>query len=392
MLLLRRPRRTAVARARAASSGAAQWRPPRRLPPKQGLYDPALERDSCGVGMVAHLKGQASHEIVRDANTMLVRMAHRGGCGCEPSSGDGAGMLTGMPHAFLTEAVGADLGVALPAAGAFGAGNVFFPRDPAVVAECKAVVERHVSRLGLSLIGWRPVPVDNSALGPTSLESEPHTEMLLVGGPSGGAPLPEGALDRELYRLRLAASNEIHATGGDAAADFYVCSLNTCARLVSRPRRGGRGGRGRGVTHLAECACVGRLLSTRASSRRSRRAPPLPYRHGIRTHPRPPRYPNPVTGARGPSSYLPISPRISPYLTREQARAPPLRSPRRPLPSSRPPLGRQSPAACAGVGLLRRPPVRAVHLAPRPRPLALLHEHLPLVGARATLPRPLPQR
>ncbi|EOD35180.1 ferredoxin-dependent glutamate synthase [Emiliania huxleyi CCMP1516] len=227
MLLLRRPRRTAVARARAASSGAAQWRPPRRLPPKQGLYDPALERDSCGVGMVAHLKGQASHEIVRDANTMLVRMAHRGGCGCEPSSGDGAGMLTGMPHAFLTEAVGADLGVALPAAGAFGAGNVFFPRDPAVVAECKAVVERHVSRLGLSLIGWRPVPVDNSALGPTSLESEPHTEMLLVGGPSGGAPLPEGALDRELYRLRLAASNEIHATGGDAAADFYVCSLNT---------------------------------------------------------------------------------------------------------------------------------------------------------------------
>mmetsp|Transcript_7127 Transcript_7127/g.20756 ORF Transcript_7127/g.20756 Transcript_7127/m.20756 type:complete len:1627 (+) Transcript_7127:71-4951(+) len=95
------------------------------------------------------------------------------------------------------------------------------------LAECKAVVERHVSRLGLSLIGWRPVPVDNSALGPTSLESEPHTEMLLVGGPSGGAPLPEGALDRELYRLRLAASNEIHATGGDAAADFYVCSLNT---------------------------------------------------------------------------------------------------------------------------------------------------------------------
>ena len=171
--------------------------------------------------MVANLKGKPSHEIVRDANTMLVRMAHRGGCGCEPNSGDGAGILTGMPDGFLRRAVREDLGVDLPAAGTFGAGNVFFPRDKAAVAECKRLVEGVVAaHSGLELIGWRPVPVDNSALGPTSLESEPVSEQLLVAA-KGGMGGPQ--LNRELWRLRIAAEKAVHAE--PSFDDFYVCSL-----------------------------------------------------------------------------------------------------------------------------------------------------------------------
>lgn len=136
-----------------------------RFPPRSGLYDPAREVDSCGVGMVASLKGTPSHKIVSDANVMLVRMAHRGGCGCDPASGDGAGILTGMPDSFLRQAVASELGATLPPLGQYAAGVIFFPRDPAAIAACKATVERQVAAQGMGLIGWRPLPVDNSELG-----------------------------------------------------------------------------------------------------------------------------------------------------------------------------------------------------------------------------------
>jgi len=130
-------------------------------------------------------------------------------------------MLTGMPHTFLSGAMQAEMGVTLPPLGQYGAGNVFFPRDPKAVAQCKAIVQKHIDRIGLRLISWRPIPVDNSALGPTSLESEPHHEMLLVGA-GEGKTLPEGALDRELYRLRLVAANEIHAAGDALDLDVHL--------------------------------------------------------------------------------------------------------------------------------------------------------------------------
>ena len=119
---------------------------------KGGLYDPVLEKDSCGVGMVAHLRAHASHEIVQDANTMLVRMAHRGGCGCEPNSGDGAGILTGMPDTFLRRVVEEELSVALPARGEYGAGNIFFPRDPPPLPSARSASRRRrrSSRFSLS--------------------------------------------------------------------------------------------------------------------------------------------------------------------------------------------------------------------------------------------------
>ena len=196
----------------------------RRFPQGQtGLYDAAREADSCGVGMVASLKGVPSHSIVKDANTMLVRMAHRGGCGCDPASGDGAGILTGMPDSFLRKAVKAELGAELPPLGQYAAGVLFFPKDAGVIAACKAVFEDQMRAQGLGLIGWRPLPVDNSALGPTSLESEPHSEMLLVAPKEGAAA--QGDFARELYKLRVrAAANLRHDPAND---DFYVNSLNT---------------------------------------------------------------------------------------------------------------------------------------------------------------------
>ena len=208
--------------ARLASS--APRNPPSlsRFPPKQGLYDAAKELDSCGVGMVAHLKGKPSHEIVRDANTMLVRMAHRGGCGCDPASGDGAGILTGMPDSFLRSAVKADLGAELPPLGSYAAGIVFFPRDPSAIAACKAAVEKQIGAQGMGLIGWRPLPVDNSELGPTSLESEPHSEMLLVTPKEGSEVANFG---RELWKLRIASAAALRPD--PANEDFYFNSLNT---------------------------------------------------------------------------------------------------------------------------------------------------------------------
>ena len=189
-----------------------------RFPPRQGLYDAALEKDSCGVGMVASLKAEPSHKIVADANTMLVRMSHRGGCGAEAASGDGAGILTGVPDAFLRR-----IQPGLPAQGEYGVGNIFFPNDPAAVAKCKAIFEKHIDALGLQLVGWRTLPVDNSALGPTSLESEPAIEQLLVAGRPGAVSGRE--LNRELWRLRITATAEVRADA--AMEDFYVCSLHS---------------------------------------------------------------------------------------------------------------------------------------------------------------------
>ena len=119
---------------------------------------------------------------------MLVRMAHRGGCGCDPYSGDGAGILTGMPDGFLRKAVEAELGKELPPLGQYAAGVIFFPKEAGAIAACKAAFEKQIAAQGLGLVGWRPLPVDNSELGATSLESEPHSEMLLVSPKEGTAP------------------------------------------------------------------------------------------------------------------------------------------------------------------------------------------------------------
>ena len=197
------------------------------LPAKQGLYDPAHEHDSCGVGFVAHIKGERSHQVVEDAYVILKNMEHRGACGCEANTGDGAGILTALPHEFLTRVVRDELEAELPAAGAYGAGIVFLPRIKSERAQCKAAVEKIIAEQGQVLIGWRKVPCETEAadIGPTARASEPHIEQLIVAAEEG---LDADAFERQLYVIRKRASQALRTdTSLEEAKIFYICSLST---------------------------------------------------------------------------------------------------------------------------------------------------------------------
>ena len=157
------------------------------LPPKQGLYDPDQERDACGVGFIAHIKGQPSHQNVLDADTILQAMDHRGACGCEPNTGDGSGIMCGLPHKFLTKVAKSDLGVDLPEPGKFAAGLIFLPQDAGERDLCKAKINQLIIDCGQTLIGWRDVPQESEGadIGPTAKAAEPFIEQLFVGAADG---------------------------------------------------------------------------------------------------------------------------------------------------------------------------------------------------------------
>jgi glutamate synthase (NADPH/NADH) large chain len=196
------------------------------LPTKHGLYDPANEKDSCGVGFIADIKGRASHQIVADAATALEHMDHRGACGCEANTGDGAGILTAIPHDFLRKAVKAQLNVDLPAAGKYAAGLVFLPTNANDRAVCKQIAADVIKRQGQKLIGWRPVPTDRKAadLGPTAAAAEPVIEMLIVGSADG---LDQLGFDRQCYIIRKTISREIRRSNLAQKGYFYVCTLSS---------------------------------------------------------------------------------------------------------------------------------------------------------------------
>ena len=196
----------------------------RGRPAKHGLYDPANEKDSCGVGFIAHIKGEQSHDIVQNALTMLEHMDHRGACGCEANTGDGAGLLTALPHGFLAKVAKADAGFDLPEPGRFGAGIVFLPQDPKDRARCEKTVERIATEQGQIVLGWRDVPQDNSMIGPTAQSTEPKMRMLFVAAPDGE---DADALERQLYVIRKLASFELRNADMDQADYFYVASLST---------------------------------------------------------------------------------------------------------------------------------------------------------------------
>lgn len=149
-------------------------------PEKQGLFDPALEKDACGVGFVCHMKGQRSHQIIKDAIEMNNHMIHRGACGCEPDTGDGAGIFIQMPDKFLRKEM-AKKGIDLPPEGQYGAGIVFLSPDITARDAAKEVCEQIISKEGQSFLGWRRVPVDSSILGKTSKSFEPIMEQLFIG-------------------------------------------------------------------------------------------------------------------------------------------------------------------------------------------------------------------
>ncbi len=197
------------------------------LPSKHGLYDPTNETENCGVGFVAHIKGQASHQIVLDANHILRRMVHRGACGCEKNTGDGAGIMTSLPHAFLNKVVSEDLGVKLPKQGRYAAGIVFLPVNDADREECKQRVNAAIEASGQKLLGWRPLPVDpiKADIGPTARESMPHMEQLIVAAADS---TDDDAFERKLYILRKQSTHSIRADDSiDQAHLFYFCSLSS---------------------------------------------------------------------------------------------------------------------------------------------------------------------
>ena len=214
-------------RNRESHLAAPSIRPTFGLPDKVGLYDPAYEHDSCGVGFVAHIKGVRSHEIVNDAYTILKNMDHRGACGCDPNTGDGAGMLTALPHDFLVKVAKTDLGKDLPEPGKYGAGVVFLPRTSSERDRCKQTVERIVAEQGQTLLGWRKVPQATQAanVGPAARDAEPHMEQLFI---AASGDLEGDAFERQLYLIRKRASHQLRNDRSMKQAKlFYVCSLST---------------------------------------------------------------------------------------------------------------------------------------------------------------------
>ncbi len=196
------------------------------LPKAYGLYSPDNEHDSCGVGFVAHIKGQRSRQILDDSLRILRHMAHRGACGCEPNTGDGAGVLTAIPHEFLQKSVRQELGIELPVAGQYGVGLVFLPTDPEQRSLCKETVNRIVEEQGQKILGWREVPVDpdTADIGPSARAAMPAFAQLFVGASAG---IEHEAFDRQLFVIRKRASHEIREGQLPQALKFYVCSLSS---------------------------------------------------------------------------------------------------------------------------------------------------------------------
>jgi glutamate synthase (ferredoxin) len=187
------------------------------LPPKQGLYDPQFEHDACGVGFVVNIKGRKSHEIVRQALTILINLRHRGACGCEENTGDGAGILLQMPDKFFRKAV---QGFKLPVYGEYGVGMMFLPQDAAERAKCEAIVEKMIAEEGQELLGWRTVPTRNETLGSVAREAEPFVRQVFVK--RAAAIRDPMAFERKLFVIRARSAHEIRKS----TPQFYVATFS----------------------------------------------------------------------------------------------------------------------------------------------------------------------
>ena len=203
---------------------------PAGFPTKQGLYDPQFEKDACGVGFIVNIKGERSHAIVRQAMTVLLNLNHRGACGCEPNTGDGAGINIQLPHKFFGK-VAAELGFALPAPGEYGVGMLFLPRDAARRAQFEKHFEQIVAQEGQTLLGWRTVPTNNSTLGDGAKLGEPFVRQVFIGKTVNlGATSANAdglAFERKLYVIRKVAEQAIRYSGEPDANQFYVASLSS---------------------------------------------------------------------------------------------------------------------------------------------------------------------
>ncbi|WP_020559301.1 glutamate synthase large subunit [Thiofilum flexile] len=194
------------------------------LPETQGLYDPAYEHDACGMGFVAHLKGQKSHAIVQDALTILAHMEHRGAHGCEENTGDGAGIMIQLPHAFFAEEA-KRLGFTLPASGDYAVGMIFLSQDASARSDSEATFARIVKEENLELLGWRDVPTNPAPIGKSALEAMPVIRQAFIARP---ASTPAGlAFERKLYVIRKRTQNAINQADTPDSKRIYFSSLSS---------------------------------------------------------------------------------------------------------------------------------------------------------------------
>ncbi len=191
------------------------------FPAKQGLYDPSHEKDSCGIGFVVNIKGVKSHAIVEQGLQVLQNLYHRGAQGCDPCTGDGAGILLQVPHEFLKRAAG-DAGVKLPQAGEYGVGMVFVPREAAARKQCETLFERVIAEEKMRLLGWRDVPVKSDAIGVQARKTEPAMRQVFIARDI----LNEAQFERKLYAIRKRVERAVRESAIEGKEHFYVSSLS----------------------------------------------------------------------------------------------------------------------------------------------------------------------
>jgi glutamate synthase (NADPH/NADH) large chain len=197
-------------------------------PEPQGLFDPRDEKDSCGVGFIADIKGRKSHQIVEDALTILLNLEHRGAVGADPRAGDGAGILVQIPHKFFAKKT-KQLGFELPKPGEYAIGYLFLPREPQWRQVIIDVYAEAIAEEGMKLLGWRDVPTDNSTLGESVKPTEPVHVQVFIG--RGSAIRDETEFERRLYILRKVISNKIYNKRERRLADYYAVSIS-CRTVV----------------------------------------------------------------------------------------------------------------------------------------------------------------
>src|ERR1700722_13273823 len=198
---------------------------PLRPPQPQGLYHPRDEHDARGMGLVANIKGEKSHEIIRKGLEVLINLTHRGAAGCDPETGDGAGILIQIPHDFFVREC-SELGIKLPEPGAYGVAMCFLPVERQNRLQCEGVFERIAQEEGCKVLGWRDTPVNGDAIGREARSSQPYIEQLFIARPKD---LDEDAFERLLYRVRRRTENEVFMSEIEDKETFYVpsCSSRT---------------------------------------------------------------------------------------------------------------------------------------------------------------------
>ncbi len=192
-------------------------------PKKQGLYDPAFEHDSCGVGFIAHMKGAQSHDIVRNGLKILENLSHRGACGCDPMTGDGAGILIQMPDIFLRKEC-SKLNIQLPALGDYATGIVFLPLNPADRNTIEQWFEHIIHEEGQKFLGWRDVPIDETKIGRVARSVMPTFKQIFI---QRGTHTPQAAFDRKLYVIRKRLYNTVQESTLRERSYYYFCSLSS---------------------------------------------------------------------------------------------------------------------------------------------------------------------